>query len=223
MSTSLIDAQSLNKRYPATGGDPAVEALVEFSLTVAPGELVILQGPSGCGKTTLLMVFGLLLRPDSGTLHLLEQDPADWDANTRAQFRRRHLGFVFQDAHLIPYLDVERNILAPSVALPVVEGAKQAADLMDTLRISDRAHHTPAQLSAGERQRTALARAVIGQPEIILADEPTGNLDGDNTEIVLDFLRDYTRQDRAAVIASHDERVAAMGDRVVTMKTAVSS
>ena len=224
MSTDLLaNAKGLCKEYKATSdGGSSVSALSGVNVQVAAGEMVVLRGPSGCGKTTLLLVLGLLMRPDAGELTLLGTKPTQLDANARAQFRSKHLGFVFQEANLIPYLDVQRNILAPTLAAPMPEVEARVASLLHILDMAKRSAHKPSQLSGGERQRVALARAVIGNPELVLADEPTGNLDETNATIVMNFLRDYAKeQGRGVVVASHDDRVAALGDRVITMKGGV--
>ncbi len=217
----LVDAKALSKSYRATNGGQSVRALSEVDVQVTAGEMVVLRGPSGCGKTTLLLMLGLLMRPESGDLSLLGTQPNLLDANARAQFRGKHLGFVFQEANLIPYLDVRHNIVAPTLALPIPGSDERAESLLATLDMANRSTHKPSQLSGGERQRVAVARAVIGNPELVLADEPTGNLDEANATIVMNFLRDYAKQGRGVVVASHDDRVAALGDRVISMKEGV--
>ena len=192
-----------------------VKAVDQVTLHVQAGEAVALQGPSGCGKTTMLLMSGALLRPTSGTISVQGTDPYSLSANQRSAFRARHIGFVFQQFHLIPYLNVVQNILTANVPAQRADARHRADELIRQFRLEDRTEHLPAELSVGEKQRVALARAVFNQPALVLADEPTGNLDPDNAQIVLDALRQYADDGAAVLIVTHDPSAAARAHRIV--------
>jgi len=182
-----------------------------------PGEFLAVRGPSGCGKTTLLLTAGGLLRPNSGQISLDGYDPYALGPEKRSQMRARMIGFVFQQFHLIPYLTVRQNILAPSLALSAKGAGQRAQELVSRFGLDDRAGHVPAQLSTGQRQRTALARALLNKPKIILADEPTGNLDEDNADIVFGYLNQYVAEGGCVLLVTHDVRTAAHATRTLQM------
>lgn len=201
------------------GGDAPVTALADVSLEIDTGMFIAIRGPSGCGKTTLLLTAGTLLAPDSGEVVLGGERPYQMDGDSRAAFRGRQLGFVFQQFHLVPYLSVLDNVLAPTLALADTSAAiaprearDRAFELLEQFGLADRAGHTPARLSSGERQRCALARALLNRPKMLLADEPTGNLDPDNADSVLAALRDFVTQGGAVLLVTHDDRAAAAAD-----------
>ncbi|HUV65815.1 MAG TPA: ATP-binding cassette domain-containing protein [Sedimentisphaerales bacterium] len=194
-----------------------VTALKEVAFSVRPGELLAVRGPSGCGKTTLLLTAGGLLRPSAGQITVAGQDPYELDPEQRCQLRARMIGFVFQQFSLIPYLTVRQNILAASLALPGKKAPEKANSLIDRFGLADRADHVPAQLSTGERQRTALARALLNEPKIILADEPTGNLDEDNAQTVFGTLSQYVSDGGCVLLVTHDARAAAHATRTIQM------
>ena len=203
MSTVLAINQ-LGKSFPSAAGD--VHAVRDVSLEVAAGELVTLRGPSGCGKSTLLMAAGGLLEPTSGSVEINGTDLYSLGQNGRAQFRAENIGFVFQQFHLIPYLDVRDNILAASLATARAED-ERVDELLEIFGLQQRAHHVPAALSTGEKQRTAMARALLNNPKLILADEPTGNLDQDNAEALLEQLSGFSGKGGAVLLVTHDARV----------------
>lgn len=207
----LLESKNLEKLFPGPSGD--VRALDDLSLSIAPGEFVAVEGESGCGKTTLLLVAGGLLRPDKGQITLLGQDVYALTANQRAAFRAQAIGFVFQQFHLVPYLTVRENMLTPTLAASTAETSARADALLEQLRLSPRAEHTPAMLSTGERQRTAIARAVLLRPKLLLADEPTGNLDQENAQIVLDYLAAFAADGGGVLLVTHDPRAAARAHR----------
>jgi ABC-type lipoprotein export system ATPase subunit len=210
-----LSITDLNKCYAGPNG--AVQAVTGVSLAIAAGEFVAVQGPSGCGKSTLLLAAGGLLRPDGGKVNVAGQDPYALGPEARAVFRAAHIGFVFQQFHLIPYLSVIDNVLAPTMALSSAGARERAVALIGQFGLQDRQDHLPEQLSVGERQRTALARALLNRPELILADEPTGNLDKDNATAVLDALAGYVRTGGAVLLVTHDAAAAARAGRVVRM------
>ncbi len=214
MSTTLT-INNLSKCYAGPSG--VVHALSGLSLTVGVGEFVAVQGPSGCGKSTLLLVAGGLLRPDGGQVRVAGQDLYALTAEARAAFRAAHIGFVFQQFHLVPYLSVLDNVLAPTLTLKREGAEERAEDLIGQFGLRDRQHHLPEQLSVGERQRVALARALLNRPELLLADEPTGNLDKDNAAVVLDALAGFARAGGAVLLVTHDAAAAGRAGRVVRM------
>ena len=214
--SALLHIDRLGKSYPGPAGP--VRALREVSLTIAAGEFVAVQGPSGCGKTTLLLAAGALLQPTQGRVLLNGQDPYALSPGRRAQFRAATLGFVFQQFHLVPYLTVEDNILAPALAVAIPGARERAGELMARFGLRDRARHFPAALSTGERQRTALARALLNAPKLLLADEPTGNLDEANGQLVLRYLAELARAGAAVLLVTHEPRAGEHATRVVTMQ-----
>ncbi len=219
----LLQFKDVGKTYLAAHG--SVVALDSVSLEIDRGMFVAVRGPSGCGKTTLLLTAGTLLAPDQGEVVVLGERPYQMRPDQRAAFRGRQLGFVFQQFHLIPYLNVLDNVLAPTLSLAgtnhavAPQIARQAAEgLLERLGLQARSSHTPAQLSSGERQRCALARAMLNQPALLLADEPTGNLDNENAERVLNALRDYVASGNAVLLVTHDDRATQYADQTVWMQ-----
>jgi len=199
------------------GSAGKVTALKEVSFSVRPGELLAVRGPSGCGKTTLLLTAGGLLRPSAGQITVAGQDPYKLDPERRSELRARTVGFVFQQFNLIPYLTVRQNILAASLAIPGKKATEKAGSLIERFGLGGRADHVPAQLSTGERQRTALARALLNEPKVILADEPTGNLDEDNAQTVFGYLSQYVSDGGCVLLVTHDARAAAHATRTIQM------
>ena len=211
----MLQFRNITKSFD--GPEGKVTALDGVSLSVSPGELLAVHGPSGCGKTTLLLTAGALLRPNAGQVSLDGQDPYGLNPEMRSELRARMIGFVFQQFHLIPYLTVRQNILASSLALPAREADQRAQELVSRFGLDDRAGHVPAQLSTGERQRTALARALLNQPKIILADEPTGNLDERNANIVFGYLSQYVDEGGCVLLVTHDAKAAAHATSTLQM------
>lgn len=199
-------------------GALAVTAVDEVSLQVERGELVAIVGPSGSGKSTLLAMLGALATPTDGTVRIDGTDPGDLDERGRSALRAARIGFVFQRPALVPFLTVTENVLLAGQ----IAGADQAAarsratELLAALDLADRSAHRPAALSGGELQRVALARALLNDPVIVLADEPTANLDAERGRAVVALLADHTRsQGRAGVLVTHDVAVAAVADRTL--------
>jgi len=185
----VLEVDHITKTYHRR--EQAVRALDGVSLRVGPEEFVVVEGPSGSGKTTLLLAAGGLLAPDGGRILIAGRDPYALSPDARASIRASTVGFVFQQFHLVPYLSVLENVLVASLAMPSSQARQRARTLIEKLGLTDRSTHLPGELSTGERQRTALARALLNRPKLLLADEPTGNLDRDNAGIVLDFLADF--------------------------------
>jgi len=213
---ALLELRNLSKSFAGPNG--AVNAVNGMTLSVERGAFVAVRGPSGCGKTTLLLAAGGLLAPEGGEVRIAGEDPYRLLPEQRARFRAQHIGFVFQQFHLVPYLDVLDNILVPSLALAATGRRQRAEALAARFGLTDRLHHVPAQLSTGERQRTALARALLNEPELVLADEPTGNLDEASARVVLGALADFSGAGGAVLLVTHDPLAAEYAVRSVEMK-----
>jgi len=210
--------EHVSKEFP-TRGEPLV-VLRDVSLELRPEENVAILGPSGSGKSTLLSIIGTLERPCLGRVVLDGQDPAELDEPRLAAFRNRRIGFVFQDHYLLPQCSVLENVLLPAVAAGAVTpqiGAR-AQMLLERVGLSERLEHRPAELSGGERQRVALARALINSPTLLLADEPTGNLDRTTAARVGELLLQLQQQEQMLlVVVTHSERLAALMNRQVEL------
>ncbi len=213
---AVLQLDGITKTYRA-GATGQVQALSGISLSLTAGEFVAVQGPSGCGKTTLLLIAGGLLAPTAGRVMLGEENPYAMNANERAGFRARHLGFVFQQFHLVPYLSVLDNVLAPALAASIPDARARAEELVAHFGLQSRRLHVPGELSTGERQRTALARALLNRPKLLLADEPTGNLDRENAGVVLNHLVEFSRAGGAVLLVSHDEHAVKHADRIIRL------
>ena len=193
-----------------------MRVLVDFDFTLEAGEFVVVTGPSGAGKSTLLHIAGGLDAPDSGTVAVTGQDVWAMSTGARAAFRRRNLGLVFQFFNLVPMLTAVQNVSLPLVLDGVAARTAdaRAEELLERVGLGDRARHRPAELSGGQMQRVAVARALVARPSLILADEPTGNLDSHSSTEVLDLLRSLSDQDGAAVVmVTHDQAAARYGSR----------
>jgi putative ABC transport system ATP-binding protein len=201
-------------------GDSEVHALHELSLAVMPGEYVAVMGPSGSGKSTLLNLVGLLDRPSSGTYRLEGRDVTTLTAAEQAKLRSRRIGFVFQSFHLVPRLTAEENIALPMMlaGIPAADRAPRVQQALADYGLSDRAHHRPDQLSGGQRQRVAIARATIMQPALILADEPTGNLDRATGEEVVRLLEQLNARGVTLMVVTHDATLGARARRRIEME-----
>jgi putative ABC transport system ATP-binding protein len=187
-------------------GDEAVQALRSVNMTVDPGEYVAIMGPSGSGKSTLLNIIGLLDRPNEGVYLLEAVDTTDLTDNQQASVRRHKIGFVFQFFHLVPRLTAAENVELPLILAGVetAERKSRVKSALTAVRLSGRARHRPEQLSGGERQRIAIARATIMHPPVILADEPTGNLDRNSSREVIDILENLNQQGMTLILVTHD-------------------
>lgn len=215
----VIIARSLTKTYAS--GEAGVPALRGVSLDIRRGEVTLLRGPSGSGKTTLLSVFGCILSPDSGSLRIGTRSVLGLPEQELAQVRLNQIGFVFQGFNLFPTLRVWENV---AIALdlrgmPRRLARARAEEVLESVGLADKRTALPEELSGGQKQRVAIARAIAGEPTLILADEPTAALDGENGAVVMHLLRRLAVENgRAVVIVTHDERAAAFADRIVTMK-----
>ena len=200
-------------------GDQAVVALDHIDLTLAPGDYLSVMGPSGSGKSTLLNILGLLDRPDSGSYRLAERETADMREVERAQMRSDYIGFVFQAYHLVPRLSARENIELPLMlaGMPPRERRALVDAAMERLQLADRAGHLPKQLSGGQRQRVAIARAIVRKPALLLADEPTGNLDTHSGGEVIRLLEELNEDGITLCLVTHDAALGARARRRITM------
>ncbi len=207
-------------RRSFTQGDVTIEVLRGVNLSVAPGEIVALLGPSGSGKSTLLQAVGLLEGGFEGSIRISGEEAAQLSNDGRTRVRRDSLGFVYQFHHLLPDFNAVETVILPQMIRDVTaaDARRRAESLLTTLGLGHRLDHRPSQLSGGEQQRVAVARALANQPALVLADEPTGNLDETTADIVLaEFLRLVREEGSAALVATHNERLAAKMDRVVRL------
>jgi ABC-type lipoprotein export system ATPase subunit len=214
----MLETRDLHKSYQT--GDARVDALRGVSIKILPGEIVAITGPSGCGKSTLLHILGALDTPTSGQAYLEGHPLHSLDDDKLTALRRHKIGFIFQFFHLLPTLTVEENVLLPLLlAGRVTPPAKsRARELLSAVGLSDRSHHRPHQLSGGQLQRAAVARALIHRPSVLLADEPTGNLDSASSTIVIQLLTQLARNEKTTVIlVTHSDRIAAAADRQIAL------
>jgi lipoprotein-releasing system ATP-binding protein len=213
----MLNANRLSKRYPTPGGELTVLGDVTFSLK--PGESASVMGPSGSGKSTLLYILGGLEPPTSGSVQLDGKDPYALTADGLAAFRNRDVGFVLQDHCLLPQCTVLENVLVPTLVGEADAGAAdRARSLLEQVGLAERLHHRPAELSGGEKQRAAIARALVRNPRLILCDEPTGNLDADTAALVSDLLIAlHAKQQAIMVLVTHSEALGSRFQRRWTM------
>ncbi|MFH1476832.1 MAG: ABC transporter ATP-binding protein [Verrucomicrobiota bacterium] len=216
---TILQVEHLDKTY--TLGQTTIPVLRNVSLTVRAGEVISIIGASGSGKSTLLHILGALDQPSGGTVRFQGRDLHALSAARRTVVRGRQIGFVFQFYHLLPELDVLENVILPALSLPRATAGMRdrAQSLLEAVGLADRADHLPMELSGGEQQRVALARALMNQPDLVLADEPTGNLDSVTGAQVLEFLFALTRgQRRTLILVTHNIAVARRCDRVLELK-----
>ena len=212
----MIRCDEVTKIFRKNGSE--VTSLDRFTAEVAEGEFVAVRGPSGCGKTTLLLTLGGMQRPSAGSVQLGGRDLYALLPAERAGLRSSEIGFVFQMFHLVPYLDLLGNVLLACPGKPSAEVRRRAGGLLDELGLADRASHRPGELSAGERQRLAVARALLNRPKLILADEPTGNLDPENAAEVIRHLAEFHRGGGTVVLVTHGASADAHADRTLRLE-----
>lgn len=217
MTCNMIKTDKLCKVFSTD--EVETHALTNVSFTVKKGEFVAMMGPSGCGKSTLLNIIGLLDNPTSGSYMLFGHEVAGLRESGRTKFRKGRIGFVFQSFNLIDELTVEQNVELPLtyLGLPAAERRRRVERMLERVRISHRRKHLPAQLSGGQQQRVAVARALVTEPELILADEPTGNLDSKNGREVMELLSELNAAGTTIVMVTHSERDAAYAHRIVNL------
>jgi lipoprotein-releasing system ATP-binding protein len=219
MSEAVLQLEGLHRRFQQ--GENTLSVLDAADLTLRAGEMVALVGPSGAGKSTLLHIAGLLERPDQGEVHITGVSCNALSDDKRTAVRRRDLGFVYQFHHLLPEFSALENIVLPQMIAGVSKSraVTRALDLLERMGLKARAEHRPGQLSGGEQQRVAIARALANAPKLLLADEPTGNLDPETSQYVFDELVSLVRGDGlAALVATHNPLLAARMDRAVTLQ-----
>jgi lipoprotein-releasing system ATP-binding protein len=211
----------INVRRKFVQGDATIEVLRGVDLVVGKGELVALLGPSGSGKSTMLQAVGLLEGGFSGSIKLDGEEVSSAGVDRQTEIRRQKLGFVYQFHHLLPDFDALENVVLPQLIADATpeDAIERATHLLTQLGLSERLHHRPSKLSGGEQQRVAVARALANRPKLVLADEPTGNLDEHTADIVLgEFMALVREQGSSAIVATHNERLAAKMDRVVRLQ-----
>jgi putative ABC transport system ATP-binding protein len=215
----LVQARGVTKSFGE--GDTRIPVLKGVDLNVARGEVLLLVGPSGSGKTTLLSVIAGILESDEGEVRILGESIPELSASEKTKFRRDHLGFIFQQYHLLPTLTAVENAAVPLLirGVPTVDALAQAEAILGSMGMGERLAALPTRLSGGEQQRVAIARALVGDPHLLLCDEPTANLDGETGHRIVQQLHDVGKQpDRAVIIVTHDTRIFEFGDRIVHME-----
>ena len=215
----IIQAQQVKKVY--RNGQLRIEALNNITMEVEQGEMVAIMGPSGCGKTTLLNCLSGLDTIDEGEVFIKGDNLRDLSDNERTAYRARHMGFIFQDFNLLPVLSAVENVELPMLVsrVPGRKARKRALEMLDRVGLSDRARHRPAELSGGQRQRVTIARALTNDPAIVWADEPTGNLDSETAEDIMNLICHLNRDNgQTFVIVTHDIEVGKLANRIITMR-----
>ena len=213
----ILKIEHLSKVYGK--GETAVKALDDISFSVKKGEFVAIIGPSGSGKSTLLHMLGGVDKPTSGKVLVDNTDIYNLNETQLAIFRRRQIGLIYQFYNLIPVLTVEENITLPVLLDEHKVDKKQLNDIVNTLSLQNRLSHLPNQLSGGQQQRVSIGRALINNPALMLADEPTGNLDSENSKEIIDLLKMFNKTyNQTLIIITHDERIALQADRIITIK-----
>lgn len=214
---NILEVQNLCKIYGS--GEAEVRALNQVSFSVRRGEFIAIVGESGSGKSTLLNIVGALDNPTSGKVWIDGKDVFSMSEKKLTVFRRQHIGFIFQSFNLIPELNVEQNLTFPLLLDYKTPDQKFVDELLYVLGLTERRNHLPSQLSGGQQQRAAIARSLIYRPAIVLADEPTGNLDQKNSKEIIDLLKRSNRNlDQTILLITHDEKIALEADRIVTME-----
>ena len=213
----MIELKSVSKVFQTK--DIETRALDDICLKINSSEFVSIMGPSGCGKSTLLNLIGLLDQPTAGTILIHDTDVSGMSDREAARFRNKSLGFVFQNFHLVPSLNVMDNVALPLLygRVAAVERKERVKEVLNMVGLSHRMKHFPSQLSGGQCQRVAIARAIVGHPEIILADEPTGNLDSRMGEEIMDILLELNKLGVTVVMVTHDEHIASKTGRIVRL------
>jgi putative ABC transport system ATP-binding protein len=214
---NIVEVKNLSKVYGK--GDTAVKALDDVSFSVKKGEFVCIIGPSGSGKSTLLHLLGGVDRPSSGKVLIDQTDIYDLNETQLAIFRRRQIGLIYQFYNLIPILTVEENMTLPMLLDEQKLDASQFNKIVNILGLNERLSHLPNQLSGGQQQRVSIGRALISNPAIMLADEPTGNLDSKNSEEIMELLKMFNKTyNQTLIVITHDERIALQADRIISIE-----
>ncbi len=216
-SEPIIDLEQIDKTY--LQGDLTIEVLKGIDLSVAPGEFIALQGASGSGKSTLMHILGLLDRPSSGRYLFQGQNVAQLADDRLSELRNRQFGFIFQSFYLVPYVTALENVMLPGLysATPTRQLRQRAQQLLDQVGLADRMNFRPSQLSGGQQQRVAMARALINDPPLLLADEPTGQLDSTTSAGIMELLVEMHRQGRTVILVTHEAEVSAAAERIIVL------
>jgi len=217
-NSAIIDIKNLEKTYGS--GSSSIRVLNGINLAIQKGEVVSITGPSGTGKSTLLNLIGCLDNFDRGTLEISGTDVSSFEVDALSDFRNRHIGFIFQLHNLLPEFTALENVMMPLLIrrCKYGESRDKARELLARFGLENRASHKPGEMSGGECQRVAVARAIVGEPDIIVADEPTGSLDSKNSMILLEILLSLCREKGStAVIVTHDMKIAGMTERIISM------
>ena len=214
---ALIHLEQIDKTY--LQGDLTVEVLRGIDLSVSPGEFIALQGVSGSGKSTLMHILGLLDRPSSGRYLFQGQDVAQLADDRLSELRNRQIGFIFQSFYLVPYVSALENVMLPGLysATPTRQLQQRAQQLLEQVGLADRMNFRPSQLSGGQQQRVAMARALINDPPLLLADEPTGQLDSTTSAGIMELLREMHHQGRTVILVAHEAEVSAAAERIIVL------
>jgi len=212
----MIHAESLVKTYRMGGN--TIRALDDVSFEVSKGDMLAITGSSGSGKSTLMHIIGCLDRPDSGMYFLMGENVADLSKNRLAEIRNEKIGFVFQTFNLLPRMNALENVELPLLYSGRREAKSRARDVLGMVGLSDRAHHEPSQLSGGQRQRVAIARALVTDPDILLADEPTGNLDSKASEELMNLFQTLNHEGRTIIIVTHEPDIAGHCQRQIRLR-----
>jgi ABC-type lipoprotein export system ATPase subunit len=215
MASEVLIMENICKKFRKPDGTDLF-SMTDVSVNVRAGEIVALMGRSGSGKSTLAHIAGLLMSADSGALFITGRDVSNVSSNEAAGFRCRHIGLVFQAANLLPQFKAYRNVMVPAVT-PFREARRAAEEALTAVGLGNRLSNRPGELSGGEQQRVALARAWLNRPDLLIADEPTGNLDRDSEDLLLRLFCEYAHQGHAVLIVTHSPRVADAADRVVVI------
>jgi len=213
----IIGLKQIGKTYQQ--GDLTIEVLKGIDLSVATGEFIALQGASGSGKSTLMHILGLLDRPSSGSYLFQGQNVAQLADDRLSELRNRQFGFIFQSFYLVPYITALENVMMPGLysATPTRQLRQRAQQLLEQVGLSDRMHFRPNQLSGGQQQRVAMARALINDPPLLLADEPTGQLDSTTSAGIMELLREMHHQGRTVILVTHEAEVSAAAERIIVL------
>lgn len=217
----VLRAEGISKSYKSEQSNNRLEVVKDVSVSITRGSITSIIGSSGSGKSTLLHILGGLDRPDSGKVFWGDQDISSMESDALADFRNKNIGFVFQFHHLLPEFTALENVSMPALIAgkSMQEASKRAMELLNRFGVGDRKNHRPTQLSGGEQQRVSMARALMNQPSIILADEPTGNLDDTNTDIILDMLFELRDEYGVSVLLiTHEQKIAQRSDTILEIK-----
>jgi putative ABC transport system ATP-binding protein len=219
MKESLIRIDGVWKKYDMGNAEPLV-VLKEINLDIKKGEFVAVTGPSGSGKSTMVNIIGALDKPSWGSTFLKDKDISHMDESALAFLRGKTIGFIFQQFNLIPTLSALQNVMLPMemIDTPEKEAKKRAEELLNMLGLGERLHHKPTELSGGQQQRVAIARALANDPEIIVADEPTGNLDSNTGRFVMDFLGELNKKGKTIILITHDLNLVTYAKRIIYIK-----